>query len=126
MAKNSQNINIKFLSLSIKIMILNQYCAKIINYYKFNRRIKFEIKEKYNKNLYFNSVYFPNKSCVKDLYDLISRIKDKTNDGNKKKDINEDLKRLNKIKEQNLESKVDSLIYVKEFKIKKMQQFLNF
>ena len=81
----------------------------------------FEIMEKYNNNLCFTSDYFPSKSNLQDLSDIISEIRDNCKNENRKNEINEDLIRLNELIGKKLESK-DSYIYVNECKSIKIHE----
>ena len=119
---SATNLENKLLINKLSTTILFLQNANIINIKrKILETLIFEIMEKYNNNLCFSSDYFPSKSNLQDLSDIISEIRDNCKNENRKNEINEDLIRLNELIGKKLESK-DSYIYVNECKSIKIHE----
>jgi hypothetical protein len=119
---SSTNLDNKLLINKLSTTILLLQNANIINIKrKLLETLNFEIMEKYNNNLNFNSEYFPSKSNLQDLSYIVSKIRDNCKNEEKKNKINKDLKKINELIEKNLESK-DSCICINQCKSKKLHE----
>lgn len=82
---SSTNLDNKLLINKLSTTILLLQNANIINIKrKLLETLNFEIMEKYNNNLNFNSEYFPSKSNLQDLSYIVSKIRDNCKNEEKK------------------------------------------
>lgn len=84
----------------------------------------FAILEKYSKDLEFVPDYFPSKTNLNNLAEIILKIREKCTNENEKKKTEEDFNKIKAIIQSPIESKIDSIISVKNIKSIKLKEQL--
>ena len=120
---NALNIDNKLLLNKLSSTMLLLQNANIINIKrKLVEPLNFVILEKNHEILEFLSNYIPSESNLKDLKQIIIELKDKCNDLNEKKILEDDLKRLDETIDAASEGEVSGFIKVKDVKNNKIKE----